>query len=348
MNKREWNEGLDHLDPDLVETYVRKKDRLQQKKTWLRVGAVAASLLLTVGVGAGGTHLLKRVDFKGKRIVLTDREYWNFETRVERAPCIVKATYEGEAGSYEILQSNGSPSQVTLYAFSVGECFRGDAEGTISVRFSGSSEPWDGISPSALASRYEKGNDYYLLLNRSVDMISPDYYGSFAAEVFLPADDLENALVDGEPLEKHAKAESVAGLKENPEAFFASLADVGYWESHQKNVIYETDLTTVAKGSDYILKVKVERLSSLNDIAALDRSVCVCRVITAVKGDIAADTPVEILLPAEKSSVGDVFLVAVTGDGKGTDTDHLLFLSSRNSVFDVSEEDEIRKILAEE
>ena len=42
------------------ETYVQKKDRLQKKKTWLRVGAVAASLLLTVGT-IGATRLLRRV-----------------------------------------------------------------------------------------------------------------------------------------------------------------------------------------------------------------------------------------------------------------------------------------------
>ena len=27
MKKKEWNEGLNHLDPDLVEKYVEQKDR---------------------------------------------------------------------------------------------------------------------------------------------------------------------------------------------------------------------------------------------------------------------------------------------------------------------------------
>ena len=57
MKKEEWNEGLNHLDSDLVEEYVRKKEQLTQenkmpKGFWLRVGAVAACLVLMIGVMA--------------------------------------------------------------------------------------------------------------------------------------------------------------------------------------------------------------------------------------------------------------------------------------------------------
>lgn len=52
MNKQEWNEGLNHLDPDLVEKYVAQKDLLRQKKNtkgvWLRIGALAACFALIV------------------------------------------------------------------------------------------------------------------------------------------------------------------------------------------------------------------------------------------------------------------------------------------------------------
>lgn len=54
MKKKEWNEGLDHLDPDLVEKYVEQKDRLRQKNkksksVWLRFGAIAACFVLILG-----------------------------------------------------------------------------------------------------------------------------------------------------------------------------------------------------------------------------------------------------------------------------------------------------------
>lgn len=54
MKKKEWNEGLDHLDPALVEKYVAQKEELAQKKrqraVWLRWGALAACLAVIVGV----------------------------------------------------------------------------------------------------------------------------------------------------------------------------------------------------------------------------------------------------------------------------------------------------------
>ena len=51
MKKKEWNEGLNHLAPDLVEKYALQKDKLRQKNkkpqsVWLRFGAVAACFVL--------------------------------------------------------------------------------------------------------------------------------------------------------------------------------------------------------------------------------------------------------------------------------------------------------------
>ena len=31
MKKQEWNEGMNHLDPDIIEKYIEQKDRLRQK-----------------------------------------------------------------------------------------------------------------------------------------------------------------------------------------------------------------------------------------------------------------------------------------------------------------------------
>ena len=32
MKKKEWNEGLNYLDPDLVEKHIEQKEKLRQKK----------------------------------------------------------------------------------------------------------------------------------------------------------------------------------------------------------------------------------------------------------------------------------------------------------------------------
>ncbi|MDD6800865.1 MAG: hypothetical protein PUE85_10695 [Firmicutes bacterium] len=59
MKKKEWSEGLNHLDPDLVEKYVEQKDRFRRKNKkpngiWLRFGSIAACLaVVTVIVVAG-------------------------------------------------------------------------------------------------------------------------------------------------------------------------------------------------------------------------------------------------------------------------------------------------------
>ena len=53
MKKKEWNEGLNQIDPDLVEKHIEQKERLRQKNkknkaVWLRLGAIAACFLLIV------------------------------------------------------------------------------------------------------------------------------------------------------------------------------------------------------------------------------------------------------------------------------------------------------------
>ena len=63
MKKQEWNEGLDHLDPELVEEYVEQKDLLCKKKrwraVWIRVGAIAACIIFIVSAIIVAPKLLK-------------------------------------------------------------------------------------------------------------------------------------------------------------------------------------------------------------------------------------------------------------------------------------------------
>ena len=64
MKKSEWNEALNHIDDDLVDSYVAQKELLSKKKksrvVWLRVLAVAACLAITLGAIGGALMLLGR------------------------------------------------------------------------------------------------------------------------------------------------------------------------------------------------------------------------------------------------------------------------------------------------
>ena len=53
MKQKEWNQGLNHIDYDLIEKYTLQKEKLKgrqhTKSVWLRVGALAACLVLIIG-----------------------------------------------------------------------------------------------------------------------------------------------------------------------------------------------------------------------------------------------------------------------------------------------------------
>ena len=50
MKPKDWNEGLDHMDPDLLEEYIEIKDKKKPKRPFW-IATVAATLALTVGIG---------------------------------------------------------------------------------------------------------------------------------------------------------------------------------------------------------------------------------------------------------------------------------------------------------
>ena len=53
MNKNEWNEGLNQLDPEIVEKYVETKENLTKnnakRRKWTRIAAIAACIAVVFG-----------------------------------------------------------------------------------------------------------------------------------------------------------------------------------------------------------------------------------------------------------------------------------------------------------
>jgi len=52
MNKQEWNEGLNHIDEDIVESYVKEKETRRQIRSAahkvLKYGAIVATVILVL------------------------------------------------------------------------------------------------------------------------------------------------------------------------------------------------------------------------------------------------------------------------------------------------------------
>ena len=51
MKPQEWNDGLNHLDQDLVEEYIEIKEKKRKPKRPFWMATVAATLVLVVGLG---------------------------------------------------------------------------------------------------------------------------------------------------------------------------------------------------------------------------------------------------------------------------------------------------------
>lgn len=84
MNKQEWNEGLNHIDADLVESYVEEKEkRRQRKKTiplWVRVVAVAACLAIVIGVWNAPNSSGKRIAIGDFQMSWSVPQYYGYES----------------------------------------------------------------------------------------------------------------------------------------------------------------------------------------------------------------------------------------------------------------------------
>ena len=66
MNKREWNEGLNRIDPEIVEKYVEAKEKLSENKPtgrkWIRIFAIAACFAVVIGAFGAFSMLSSDID----------------------------------------------------------------------------------------------------------------------------------------------------------------------------------------------------------------------------------------------------------------------------------------------
>ena len=82
MNKQEWNEGLNHIDDDIVESYVKARETRRQIRSAahkiLKYGAIAAAVILVLS----GIFKQQRISYGGQILGGSDADYLNADTVV--------------------------------------------------------------------------------------------------------------------------------------------------------------------------------------------------------------------------------------------------------------------------
>ena len=178
---------------------------------------------------------------------------------------------------------------------------------------------------------------YFLLLTKWVDAISEhDFFTLPASQVYLPANNLSQSTIYGEPLHVHSNLDSY-----NTEEELVNYI-VTYLETHpnpnlEKFIGYDyirsDDLQVILDESQLIYKIKILKN---HNYRVSDRDTFTCKVQSALKGDLPSTTSIDITFPKNAVSEGDECIVALFY----YDNAHYL-LSSKQSVFQPSAEEKI-------
>lgn len=120
MKKKEWNEGLNYLDPDLVEKHIEQKERLRQKNkkakgVWLRFGAIAACFLLIVSAVIVVPML--REDNPGVEPYIPNGEPWSPTINSNVRDIVLSADDVGNVFD-AVMDSNGTNQYTKIYTSS--------------------------------------------------------------------------------------------------------------------------------------------------------------------------------------------------------------------------------------
>lgn len=206
------------------------------------------------------------------------------------------------------------------------------------------------ISFSTYDVKYAKGNSYLLLLRRSSSVYDSEYKFSFAhPSLIIPLDkDRNNNII---PAESTLYGESISkhmGSVEASDALSKATLEEYILNAIKSNPTVKDDgsidsinMKEILLGSQYVLEVTIEYIDN-NPTFANDRVVCNCKVISVLKGDYEKENPTIVFTLGDYKE-GETYIVAVNLIDGAT----ILTMSSANSVFSVSQKDEILDIIAE-
>ena len=325
MTKKEWNEGLNLLDSDLVEKYVEQKEKIKQKKkskrVWTRLGTVAACLVLVGGVIAG-VYVLREDESAKKSSDDTDQIFTyvhsdsfhmgtqaqemklSYEECLSAATHVVSAAYKGE---YEI---HGIYKDLV---FTVTDRYKGtdiSDEFHLRVDKDTNSVAEDGIGYSATANGYKVGENYLLVLEKHVSVYNP-------YDLYLALGNIEKTNDTTVAYVKNYVKDSVPPAAQG----FEFIRN-----SNLENVVDNTSIIAVVTSTEYIG-------GSENN----DTSRYLCTVNEVLKGSIK-DTDINVIFVTGSVEPDGEYVVMMEEMGP------YYILSSKNSVHDADDSNIIQQV----
>ena len=194
---------------------------------------------------------------------------------------------------------------------------------------------------------FKEGFEYYLVLSRRVSVyLSRDRYINIGGNLFMPANDIANSSLYGEPITKHSQLESIDTEKDLSD-YLSKLACEMIDNKQTKPFvgtayITDTDIDSVIDKSDFIFKIKVgeEVFKGVAD----DRYTFDCTVISSLKGSATKDEIARIVFPMGTVEEGKEYIVALT---ELPDCSPRTFvMSSKNSIYELSSQEYIEARLS--
>ncbi|PKM63141.1 MAG: hypothetical protein CVU97_01945 [Firmicutes bacterium HGW-Firmicutes-21] len=183
---------------------------------------------------------------------------------------------------------------------------------------------------------YIVGEQYVLILERSVSVYyETDRYLPVTL-LYLPANDLSKSTICGEDINKYTTE-----IKFTKDLTVSQLLD--YLTAATKDnkkpftgrpYIKSDKLEDVVEGSEYIIKIEVGK--NVTSSMTINRAVYECTVKKVYKGELEVDIAVRIFFLPGTVEEGCKYIVAVE-ESEGTNKEGFV-LSSKNSIFTVKQE----------
>ena len=271
------------------------------------------------------------------------RGYETFDELIDKATDFVLAEYVGVEQT----------ATIPVYLFNVKEWICGTpVQGQIHIKDIQEGLNSDFITMSNMSDKevdeekkYKIGESYYLIAIALCDACMDYDLYSVGGSLLLPADHLDEATMYGTALKNYASSNlEKEKLKEYVQNRMMQSEKVG--TVLPSPFIRESDLETVLKESDYVLKVQVtEKKIEIEELELItpERPIHYCQVISVLKGENLEENTT-ILVPFRKGTVqeGETYILAMfeVPDAAFQGT-RFFRMSSRNSLLEADRQDQI-------